>query len=671
MLVFVALLLFAASARADQAADAAFVVAVCAERGDCTDQLDYCGAAPTPPRTFVQCDGSGAIVTVDYDSPSSSITPAELGALEDVTSLTISVTAPGFVIAANVGQLTQLTELLLVSASSRPLPALPSSFAQLTNVQRLVIAGMTNSPGNPMSNVLASMTGVASFVHSSHDMQNSAYPPNLMANWNNLESVRIAQVNNIDGSLPEVGQKSRLVDYIVDGVVGPVTFDDDEIFHSPRLESFVVRNSLSLSGTIYQSVYSCDTLTEFEINGSDLAFELDARIGQLRLLEKLRLAFAHGITGGIPPEIEALENLLSLFIVDTGLSGNVPAELGQLHRLEELVVVGWLTPTDCTDASAEAGTFNGELPVEVLELLHQSVTEFTLTLTCVGGTIADIAPVPSEVTLISLADNRFVGGLPEWLVEWGHANDGPGCLLGGNLFCYKPSPYSADSFGCDFSRSGTFDACGVCEGDGTSCLDCNGDMHGSSVADLCDICNGDNACLDCMGTPHGSAVLDVCGVCGGTGAACEADCAGTPYGTAEVDNCGVCGGDNACADCSGQANGALVVDDCGVCGGHNLCRDCSGVINGAKIVDACGECVDTRASDYRPACFDCAGVANGTAITDVCGFCPPSADCDVSSRVVAVAFESMNIYVLVTSVIILFGATVVLCATGWCAPWMQ
>lgn len=43
------------------------------------------------------------------------------------------------------------------------------------------------------------------------------------------------------------------------------------------------------------------------------------------------------------------------------------------------------------------------------------------------------------------------------------------------------------------------DQCGVCGGDGTSCLDCNGVLFGPAVLDRCGVCNGDGkSCVTCF-----------------------------------------------------------------------------------------------------------------------------------------------------------------------------
>lgn len=95
------------------------------------------------------------------------------------------------------------------------------------------------------------------------------------------------------------------------------------------------------------------------------------------------------------------------------------------------------------------------------------------------------------------------------------------------------------------------DVCGVCGGDGTSCLDCRGVPFGKAAYDQCGVCAGDGkSCLDCSGTPNGNAAVDSCGVCGGDGRSCI-DCRGYPFGTAALDRCGVCDGDGgSCIECS-------------------------------------------------------------------------------------------------------------------------
>jgi len=112
------------------------------------------------------------------------------------------------------------------------------------------------------------------------------------------------------------------------------------------------------------------------------------------------------------------------------------------------------------------------------------------------------------------------------------------------------------------------DACGVCEGDGSSCADCKGVPHGTAKRDCAGVCEGkDYSCVDCVGVMNGDMKTDVCGICGGDGTTCL-DCNGVANGTSVEDDCGVCNGDgSSCADCHGIPNGPAEMDPCGVCDG--------------------------------------------------------------------------------------------------------
>jgi hypothetical protein len=79
--------------------------------------------------------------------------------------------------------------------------------------------------------------------------------------------------------------------------------------------------------------------------------------------------------------------------------------------------------------------------------------------------------------------------------------------------CQKPISVTACINDCSQP-----DICGVCGGNGTSCLDCKGVANGGAKRDQCGVCNGNNTCLDCAGIPNGSSKLDNCGVCNGTNA---------------------------------------------------------------------------------------------------------------------------------------------------------
>ena len=116
--------------------------------------------------------------------------------------------------------------------------------------------------------------------------------------------------------------------------------------------------------------------------------------------------------------------------------------------------------------------------------------------------------------------------------------------------------------------------------------------------------------MDCSGAARLvndslGVVIDVCGVCGGNGTSCI-DCLGVPNGTAAFDQCGVCNtnqSDDCVQDCHGVWGGNLSLDMCSVCGGANIaCADCAGEPNGPATTDRCGWCDAVPHNDCVQVC---------------------------------------------------------------------
>jgi len=118
--------------------------------------------------------------------------------------------------------------------------------------------------------------------------------------------------------------------------------------------------------------------------------------------------------------------------------------------------------------------------------------------------------------------------------------------------------------------------------------------------------------LGCDGVAFSGKVEDVCGVCDGDGSSCVG-CDGVPNSNLRLDECGVCGGwGDSCRGCDGVMGSGKVFDFCGVCDGNgnlpaeplkeyltnnnqnHLGLTCSGGSNNCtaqgKVLDACGVC---------------------------------------------------------------------------------
>jgi len=170
--------------------------------------------------------------------------------------------------------------------------------------------------------------------------------------------------------------------------------------------------------------------------------------------------------------------------------------------------------------------------------------------------------------------------------------------------CTSPSacnfnPKATKSDGTCIQPAGCNDWCPEMDGE-PAIEDCAGECNGQSDYDECGICGGDDSsCLDCEGTPNGTF---------------EPDCNGECGGTAIVDDCGVCAGGttpnnpNYLKDCNGDCFGNALIDDCNTCTGGNT----SFTPNFLK--DQCGIC---NGDGYRQDCLngncnqmDCLGVCN-------------------------------------------------------------
>jgi len=262
--------------------------------------------------------------------------------------------------------------------------------------------------------------------------------------------------------------------------------------------------------------------------------------------------------------------------------------------------------------------------------------------------------------------------------------DNGNCILSEeNLDCNGNCIIQTDD-GCECAV--LYDECGFCDGDNSSCIDCNGEVNGDSILDMCETCDNDpsNDCVqDCAGVWGGSLVEDGCGVCDGDNSSCtgcmdeiacnysltatisgeceyseinydcsgncnvEVDCAGVCGGSAIEDVCGICGGgilevencvecpESDPEDCAGVCGGILVDDDCGVCDGDN--SSCTGCMddtacNYSLNATISGECEYSEENyDCSGNCnveVDCDGVCGGSAALDDCGLCNGESICD-------------------------------------------
>ena len=631
--VFVAFLI---GARAGQAEDQAYVVDFCTVNpGTCINTNTYCAEGDPVFSQFFVCNSDNLII--GHQNNLDGLIPTTIGGVVNMQFLTIDRAGNvAYSIPTELGELTALTSLELMSSGGVGLIGnIPSELGRLSNLQVFKLQRHYLAVGVSLPAQVG--TGWSSIKDFTLDQVAllGTIPPTIGPGWRDTIKQFTVTSNTFSTiSMPLFSHAPNLEKYTVSLNVGNILYEDPLLFSSPMLKEVLISGNTNLHGTIPSaSVYGSESLEKLSLgpNGfTGLSFQLTSEISHLSQTLKTLFLSDPNIGGSLPTELGTLSHLTVLGAYFTQISGTIPEEIQVLQSLENL----FLASTGVLDCSTQT-TLYGTLPAGVAELAHSgtsSLTQLTLIGNCLTGTIPGGLLRNSGLLNgdLVITGTSFVDPLPPWLITIAHERPAPFCNLQFNRFCHVPRPYQQSELLCPISFNGVIDACGECDGDGTSCLDCAGVQHGTSVYDLCGVCNGNSQdCLDCNGVPFGTSQFDTCSVCNGANNTCQ-DCAGSSTGSLVYDRCGVCGGNGqSCVDCFGRLFGNATVDDCGVCGGEGrTCTDCSGAVNGSKTIDECGLCVDVRSESYRPECFDCSGQANGTQIRDICGTCPASLRCD-------------------------------------------
>jgi Leucine-rich repeat (LRR) protein len=156
---------------------------------------------------------------------------------------------------------------------------------------------------------------------------------------------------------------------------------------------------------LWGEYYSIENTTELDLGGSGLTGEIPPEIGNLTNLTRLYLG-SNQLTGSIPSEIGNLINLTHLYLEDNQLSGSIPSEIGNLTNLTRLY--------------SDDNQLTGSIPSEIgnltnLRYLNLNDNELT-------GSIPPETGNLTNLTYLNLKSNQLSGIIPDEICNQGDSS---------------------------------------------------------------------------------------------------------------------------------------------------------------------------------------------------------------------------------------------------------
>ena len=180
--------------------------------------------------------------------------------------------------------------------------------------------------------------------------------------------------------------------------------------------------------------YSIENTTELYLLNSGLTGSIPPEIGNLTNLTELVL-FQNELTGSIPPEMWNLTNLTKLYLNGNQLTGSIPPEIGNLTNLERLRL--------------DVNQLTGSIPSEMWNLTN--LTNLNLFNNQLTGSIPPEIGSLTNLIYLNLWDNQLIGEIPESIcdldIDWdGNSSWGfPNFLIVNNQLC-PPYPSCIEDY---------------------------------------------------------------------------------------------------------------------------------------------------------------------------------------------------------------------------------
>ena len=170
--------------------------------------------------------------------------------------------------------------------------------------------------------------------------------------------------------------------------------------------------------------YSIENTQILNLHDSGLTGSIPPEIGNLNNLTELDLS-DNDLTGSIPSEIGNLSNLTKVYLYDNNLTGSIPSEIGNLTNLTDLISsnndhTGSIPPeiwnlTNLNTLALSENQLMGEIPLEIgnlTNLTHIDLGNNQLT----GEIPLEIANM-TNLTGLDISTNQLTGEIPETICD--------------------------------------------------------------------------------------------------------------------------------------------------------------------------------------------------------------------------------------------------------------
>ncbi|XP_042012424.1 receptor kinase-like protein Xa21 [Salvia splendens] len=258
----------------------------------------------------------------------------------------------------DIGNLTMLTKFDI--GENYVTGIIPAEFGQLHQLERLVLG--VNSFSGPIPHELFNISTLQILDLVKNDIS-GVLPTSLCHTSPILEGLNLA-VNSISGPIPNSisnCSQLRILTLSANKLSGyiPMDLGNLRLLEDLRLFGNNLTNAPSSSNMAFlTSLSNCRSLAHLYISDNPLYGTIPASIGNLSSSLGIFRAARCKLNGSIPDQIGNLRNLTLLALEGNELSGNIPLSIKHIHNLQGLYL--------------DANKLQGSIP-EVSNMLHSSI----------------------------------------------------------------------------------------------------------------------------------------------------------------------------------------------------------------------------------------------------------------------------------------------------------